>query len=101
MSSSSASAMATIFGNVRLERGQFRHLMASRVIDVIARAQGTPAMPTRIGDQINSHVHAPGWDQRSRVAGMSRLSTGLPSTLGAAAPTQGKHSMNMPWYTPL
>src|SRR5437660_6546324 len=54
--------MATIFGNVRLERGQFRHLMASRVIDVIARAQGTPAMPTRIGDQINSHVHAPGWD---------------------------------------
>ena len=78
--------MATIFGNVRLERGQFRHLMASRVIDVIARAQGTPAMPTRIGDQINSHVHAPGWDQRSRVAGMSRLSTGLPSTLRAAPP---------------
>jgi len=51
-----------------------------------SRAQGTPAMPTRIGDQINSHVHAPGWDQRSRVAGMSRLSTGLPSTLRAAPP---------------
>jgi hypothetical protein len=73
-----------IFGDASQNHGSGFLIAASRVIVVIARAQGTLAMPTRIGDQINSHVHALGWDQRSRVAGMSRLSTGLPSTLRAA-----------------
>ena len=80
-----SSAMATIFGNVCLERGQFRHLMASRVIGVIARAGDAGNADTHRGSNQQSRSRArlgPAW----RVAGMSRLSTGLPSTLRAGPP---------------
>lgn len=43
-------------------------------------------MTTRVGDERHDRIHSLGGDQRSRVAWMTRLTTALPSTLGAATP---------------
>ncbi len=78
--------MTPIFGNVRLKGRQVGDLMSSRVADLIARVQPLLAMTTRVGDEIHDRVHTLGGDERARVAWMTRLPTGLPSTLGAAPP---------------
>ena len=76
--------MAAIFGNVRLDGRQFCDLMASRITDGVARVQGTLAMPTRVGDQIDDRVHTCGGDQRPGLPGMPRLTAPLALALGAA-----------------
>jgi len=81
-----APSMAAIFGNVRLDGRQFGDLMPSRIADLIAHLQGMLAMTTRVGDERHDRSHALGRNQRSPVAGMTRLPTALPSTLGAATP---------------
>lgn len=83
-----SSAMTAIFGDVRLDGRQFRHLMAARTTGAIAHAQAALAMPTRVGNEINDRVHALGGDQWSRVTEMSRWSPGFRQLLRRRPPTR-------------
>ena len=76
--------MAAILGDVRLDGGQFRDLMASWISDGVARVQRVLAMATRLGDQINSLIRPLGGYQEARMSGMPGLASGLASTLRAA-----------------
>jgi hypothetical protein len=85
--------MASIFGDVRRDRRQLRHLVPPWVAHDIARVHGPLSVTTDVRDEIHDRVHALGGDQRSRVTGMAWLSAGLASTLPAAPPcalTPGK-----------
>jgi hypothetical protein len=66
-------AMTPIFRDVRLDRGQLGHLMASRCTEAVTRPQGVRAMTTAIGDQIHKRIHALGRHQCARVPRMSWL----------------------------
>jgi hypothetical protein len=72
--------MTAIFGDVRLNGRQLRHLMAPRVARLIARVQRPPAVATALGHQLDRRVHTLGGNHRPRVGGMSRL----PARLAAA-----------------
>lgn len=76
--------MAAILGDVRLNGGQFCNLMAPGSTDGVAHVQPALAMATRLGDQIHRLIRTLGGNQRARMPGMSRLPTGLSSTLRAA-----------------
>jgi len=76
--------MAAILGDVGLDGWQFRDLMASGITDGVARVQPVLAMATRRRDQIKGLIRTLGGNQWARMPGMSGLSTGLSSTLGAA-----------------
>jgi hypothetical protein len=58
--------------------------MASGITDGVARVQPVPAMATRLGDKIHGLIRTLGGNQWARMPRMSRLSTGLSSTLCAA-----------------
>jgi len=77
--------MATILGNVRLNRWQFSDLMPSGRARIIAHVQAALAMPTLIGDKIDDRGHALDWDQRPRVSRMPGLPPRLPMALLPAA----------------
>ena len=78
--------MAPIFSNVRLDGRQFGDLMASRIADIIVCVEGTLAMTTRLGHEVNERVHALRGNHGSRVPRMPRLTAGLASTLRSATP---------------
>ena len=78
--------MTAIFGDVRLDRRQFRDLVMSRIAHVIARMQGVLAVTTRVGHEIDDRIHTLGGHQRSRVPRMSWLTARFASTLRPATP---------------
>ena len=76
--------MTAIFGDVRRDRGQLRHLMTARDADRLAGAEPVRARSTGIRGQIDEPFNALGWHQRAMVARMPRLPAGLASTLPAS-----------------
>jgi hypothetical protein len=73
--------MAAIFGDVRLDLGQLRDLVAARIAYLITGVQCAVAMATRVRVQIDERIEPLGGDQRSRVAWMTRLTTRPATTL--------------------
>jgi hypothetical protein len=76
--------MAAILGDVRLDGGQLRDLMAAWITDGVACVQPVLAMATRLRDQMHGLIRTLGGNQWARMPRMSGLSTGLAATLRAA-----------------
>ena len=76
--------MTPIFRDVRLDRRQLRDLMAPRVADVVTRVQPVRALTTRVGHEVDDHIHALGGHERPMGPRMPRLTAGPAPTLRAA-----------------
>ena len=75
--------MALVFDNPSLDGRQLRHLMPTRVADVMARMQPASAVATRLRHEIDHRIHAFDRHQITMVPRMSRLAAGLAPTLHA------------------
>ena len=77
-----------ILGDVRVDRRQFRDLMAAGLARHPAPARRQPmlAMPTRVRKDVDDRIHALGGHQWTTMAGMARLAARLAAALLAAAP---------------
>jgi hypothetical protein len=78
-------AMAAVLGDVRGDRRQLRDLMTARLAERMPGVQASRAMATRLGREVDDHVHALEGHQRPMVSRMARLSTGFAATFPAAA----------------
>ena len=72
--------MAPILGDVRRDRRQLGDLMASRVADIVPRAQRVLAMATRVRHEVDDRLHALLGHEGAMVPWMSRLTARLAPT---------------------
>jgi hypothetical protein len=79
--------MTAVLGDVCGDRGQFRHLMAARCSDGMARVQAARAAAARVRRQIHNRVHAFDGDQVTMASWMPWLPPGFALTL-RATPTR-------------
>jgi hypothetical protein len=77
-------SMTPVFRDVRLDGRQLRDLMAPRVADVVACVQPVRALTTRLGCELDDHIHALSGHERPMMPRMPRLTAGPAPTLGAA-----------------
>lgn len=79
-------AMAAIFGDVRRDRRQLRHLMPARIPESMPRVQAARAVATRLRGKVHDRIHALDGHQRPMVARMARLPARFASTPRATPP---------------
>ena len=77
--------MAPILRDMRRDRRQLGHLMASGIADRVPRVQRPRAAATGVRRKVDDRIDALGRHQRALVPGMSRLSARLPSTFQTPA----------------